>query len=174
MRLNIRFNVSKWLVAIVIVIIIICVGLVALYIIHSNKNPIPEVLRSQVDYKIIFPSNASTIDSNSYKFQISNQSVSFKVNNNNKTVVFTEQAAPNALNTGKQPYYPALGIHPYAQFSTKLGTVALTKFYQSGNYKPIGESAVLSSNGTLVIANTQNNLSNNEWKELFESLKTSR
>jgi hypothetical protein len=65
-------------------------------------------------------------------------------------------------------------IHPYAQFKSNLGQVALTKFWQSGNLKPEGQSAVLASNGTFLIAHSERNLTNTQWKGLFESLKITR
>jgi hypothetical protein len=67
-----------------------------------------------------------------------------------------------------------LGIHPYAQFKSNLGQVALTKFWQSGNLKPVGQSAVLAGSGTFLIAHSEKNLANNQWKELFNSIKITK
>jgi hypothetical protein len=40
--------------------------------------------------------------------------------------------------------------------------------------KPVGQSAVLASNNTFLIAHSEKNLTNAQWKDLFESLKTSK
>jgi hypothetical protein len=57
-----------------------------------------------------------------------------------------------------------LGIHPYAQFKTKLGQVALTNSGNPEILKPVGQSAVLASGGTFLIAHSEKNLTNNQWK----------
>jgi uncharacterized protein YxeA len=174
MRLRINLNISKKVVIVALVILIVATVGSILYLKQSNKNPLPPSIKSHVGYKIIYPSKTGQIDSNSYSYLTDKKTLTFSVNKDGKKIVFTEQPAPEALGSDTQAYYPALGIHPYAQFKTSLGQVALTKFWQSGTLKPIGQSAILASNGTFVIAHSEKNLTNAEWKDLFESLKITR
>jgi hypothetical protein len=171
MHLNIRIP-KKALTLLLVLTIAVSVGVY--YSKQYNKNPLPENIRGVVSYKVVYPSNTKQIDSKSFNYQTDKKTLSFKVNTGASNVVFTEQQAPNALGSDTQAYYPALGIHPYAQFKTKLGQVALTKFWQSGNLKPVGQSAVLASNGTFLIAHTEKNLTNDQWKNLFQSLKITK
>lgn len=89
-------------------------------------------------------------------------------------LVVSQQPAPESLGLNDQPYYPAIGIHPYAQFKTSLGTVALTKFWQSATLTPTGQSAILASQGTMLVAHSENSLTNQQWKSLFDSLKITK
>lgn len=174
MSLRISFSISKkWFIASILALIIIVASLFAVRSL-SNKNPLPASIKNKVSYRLIYPSQASKTDQTSYKYLADNKILTFKVNQDGKTVVFTEQAAPASIGQDTQAYYPALGIHPYAQFGTKLGQVALTKFYQSGSLEPAGQSAILASNGTLLIANSQKDLTNAQWKDLFENLKITK
>jgi uncharacterized protein YxeA len=171
MHLNIRIP-KKALVLLLVLIVAVLGGVY--YSKQNNKNPLPDNIRGMISYKVVYPSNTQQIDSKSFNYQTDKKTLSFKVNTGKGNVVFAEQQVPEALGSDTQAYYPALGIHPYAQFKTKLGQVALTKFWQSGNLKPVGQSAVLASNGTLLIAHAEKDLTNSQWKNLFQSLKITK
>ena len=174
MRLRINLDISKKiLLTFIAVLFFLTAGLILAFQLLPH-NPLPDNINKQVRYKVIYPSQTGQIDPNSYKYQTEQKTLSYKINRNGGEIVFTEQPAPEALGTGSQPYYPAISIHPYAQFNTNLGPVALTKFYQPGSFKQVGQAAVLASGGTLLIANSQKNLTNEQWKELFDSLKITR
>lgn len=140
---------------------------------NAHQNPLPSDIKRQVSYGVVYPGKTSEIDAGSYAYRSDASSLTFKVNKFDTKIVFTEQPAPASLG-GNQPYYPALGVHPYAQFNTKLGPVALVKFWQSGSLKPIGQTGFLSANGTLLIAHSDKQLANDQWKQLFDSLKISK
>ncbi|HSX45803.1 MAG TPA: hypothetical protein VLG27_02230 [Candidatus Saccharimonadia bacterium] len=146
----------------------------AFYITHSYKNPLPANIKSQVSYKAIYPSKTKQIDPASYDYRPDQKTLTFIANVAGNNIVFTEQPAPESLGSAGQIYYPALGIHPYAQFATKLGPVALARFWQSGSLKPAGQSGILASGGTFLTAHSDKNLTNTEWKDLFDSLKITK
>lgn len=174
MRLNFSLNISKKFIVWVVLVLIV-IGLVLLFFLNfTSKNPVPANIKNQVSYKIIYPSKASQIDASSYQYQAGQKALSFSVNSEGNKVVFTEQPAPDAIGEGSNANYSAIGIHPYAQFQTKLGQVALTKFYESGTLKSAGQSALLASDGTLLIAHSSQNITNEQWKNLLDSLKISR
>jgi hypothetical protein len=140
---------------------------------HGPNNPLPSEIKDQVSYKVIYPGTGK-INKASYKYQSVDNTLVFNVNDGDNQVVFTQQPAPSNLGSDGQVYYPALGLHPYAQFKSSLGQVALAKFWQSGTLKPIGQSAVLASKGTLLIAHSEKDMSNSQWKAMFDSLKITK
>jgi hypothetical protein len=174
MQLNLSFNLSKKLLAAVFMALIAGLIIIFFFSKSAGGDPIPPAIKSQLSYRAIYPNGYGQIQSNSYKYQPSNKTLSYKLHVYDSGIVFTEQPAPESLGKNGQPYYPAIGLHPYAQFQTELGPVALTKFYQSGSLQPVGQSAVLASGGTLLIANSQKSLTNQQWKNLFNSLKIAR
>lgn len=172
LRVNLHIG-KKTAVAILLALILIGVG-AYFYLKQNDKNPLPQSIKNQLNYKVIYPSDTKKIDASSYSYQKDNKTLSFNVKRENNNIVFTEQSAPDALGDNTQAYYPALGIHPYAQFKVGLGSVALTKFWQSKTLKPEGQSGVLASGGTFLVAHSEKNLTNTEWKDLFESLKITK
>jgi hypothetical protein len=142
------------------------------YYLQSNKNPLPADIKQQVDFKVIYPSSSNgSLDSSGYVYQPTEKTLNYNLINSGNKIVFTEQLAPNSVGSGNQVYYAALGIHPYAQFESKLGPVALTKFYKAGSLTSQGQSGILVAQGTLLIAHPDKNLTNDQWKRLFDSLK---
>jgi hypothetical protein len=174
MHLKVSLNISKKVALILLAILILAGAETVFYIRQSNKNPLPSNIKNQVSYKVIYPSETKKINTSSYNYQKDKKILSFNLQKNNNSIVFTEQPAPDNLGSGKDVYYPALGIHPYAQFKIGLGNVALTKFWQSSTLKPEGQSGVLASSGTFLIAHSEKSLTNAEWKNLFESLKITK
>ncbi len=141
---------------------------------QQNNNPLPDDIKNQVGIKVIFPSQVSKIDEHSYYYQKDQKTLGFKAESFGTDIVFVEQPAPANAGTGDQVYYPALGIHPYAQFQSKAGPVALAKFWLSKTLESNGQTAVLIKDGTLVTARPAKDLSNSQWKELFDSLKITK
>lgn len=150
------------------------------YAIHNRataKNPFPLAIRNQVTFKIIYPSpaqSAAQIDRTSYDYLAEQKVLTYKLNFSGLELIVSQQPAPISLGTDDQAYYPALGIHPYAQFKTKLGQVALTKFWESSTLKPNGQSGILLTKGTLVTVHTADTLTNEQWKSLFDTLKIAK
>jgi hypothetical protein len=115
--MHLKIRIPKKALVLLLVLITAVLGGVY-YSKQTNKNPLPENIRGVVSYKVIYPSNAKQIDPKSFNYQTDKKTLSFKVNTVASNVVFTEQKAPDALGSDTQAYYPALGIHPYAQFKT--------------------------------------------------------
>jgi hypothetical protein len=174
MRLNLSLNVTRKVAVISVAAAVVAAAGAIVLVKLDSKSPVPTSIARQLSYKTIYPAKVSQIDPASYNYQADQKTLSFTVAADNTKVAFTEQAAPDSLGTDGQAYYPALGLHPYAQFKTKLGPVALAKFWQSGSLKPVGESAILASGGTFLIAHSEKSLTNAEWKNLFDSLKISK
>lgn len=159
--------------------VLIGVCLVALFLVSAEllffkfhlSNPLPDDIKQQITYKAVYPSaKTGSLNQPGYQYQAGQKTLTFTVHSAEADLAFTEQPAPSNLGSGNQIYFPAIGLHPYAQFQSKLGPVALAKFYQSGDLKPTGQSAVLVSQGTLVIIHSGKDLTNEQWKNLANSL----
>jgi hypothetical protein len=173
MRLNIHKKLSKIFFASSLLLLMAAGGWL-FYIHQSSKNPLPDSIKQQAGFKLVYPASNAQINPNSYNYQSNQKVLSFSANYSGSNIVFSEQQVPNSLGTDTQDYYPTLGLHPYAQFKTGLGVVALTKFWLSGSLKPAGESGIMVSSGTLLTAHTSKLLTNQQWKDLFDSLKITK
>lgn len=171
--MQIRISLSKRFLMVAGTVLLLGSGSAFLYLKLGHANPLPANIKPKVSYKVVFPADTSQIDASTYNYQEDKQILSFAVHTGQNSVIFTEQPAPQNLGSDTQAYYPALGVHPYAQFKTGLGQVALAKFWQSGNLKPAGQSAIMAARGTLLIAHADNELTNQQWKNLFDSMKIS-
>lgn len=166
---------SKKTATISVLVIGIILGGFLFYIKQSLANPLPDNIKQSISYKVIYPSSkTATVKQNSYQYQSKDRVLSYKAEAFGVNIVFTQQPLPDNISTGDQAYYPALGIHPYAQFKSKLGSVALTKFWESSNLEPKGQSAVMAAENVLLIAHPDRALSNDQWKQLFDSLKITK
>jgi hypothetical protein len=166
-----ELKLSKKLIFTLAILVLLAIG-IFLYSKHNQKTPLPPDLKRHVNFKVIYPRTTRVkIEPTSYVYRSQQKILTYKASYGGTTVVFTQQPAPPNIGTDTQAYYPALGVHPYAQFTTDLGQVALTKFYQSGNLKLFSQSAVMVSQGTLLTASSEKPLTNEQWKELFSSLK---
>jgi hypothetical protein len=164
MQLKLNLHIPKKVLAIALIVLIFTAGGVFFYLKQNNKNPLPDDLKNHINFKVIYPSShKAQIDKNSFVYQAKQKVLTFNVQFEGSNVSYSEQEAPAALGSETQAYYPALGIHPYAQFKSNLG-----------NLKPVGQSAVLAGSGTFLIAHSEKNLANNQWKELFNSIKITK
>jgi hypothetical protein len=79
----------------------------------------------------------------------------------------TEQNTPDPFNDIPQ-YYPTLlgKLNEYSEIQTSIGTVALTHPTELKG----GQSAVSNTHGTLMFVRPQNNLSDSQWKNFFNSI----
>jgi hypothetical protein len=180
MKLEVRFNFSREMLLNCLAALLILGGSFTLWVSMrqpmankpaANSSPVPAQIREQMSYKAIYPADTSVIDGSSFAYQAQQQMLSFNAEVANNQVNFSEEPAPSSIGTGNQVYFQAIGLHPFAQFESELGPVALARFYDSKSLNPAGESAVLASHGTLVIAHSTTQLGNDTWKNLFNSLK---
>jgi hypothetical protein len=154
---------------------VLAAGGLAVYYTQRNVNPLPDSIKSQVSFKVVYPSSKSgKLSSSGYQYQAGQKALTFSLDKGGTNIVFSEQTAPNTVGNGSQVYYQALGLHPYAQFASKLGPVALAKFYNPGTLSYLGQTGVMAASGTLVTAHPDKDLTNSQWKDLFDSLKITK
>ncbi len=156
------------LVAVLVILALVSVGLIT-----SPTNPLPASLKSQVNFVVLYPSNYR-IDPSSWRYSASQQTLTFSVSNNGQTVVFTEQKTPLAFQNDLAAYSRFIGgLRPSANFNATLGKVSLVQFVTANDFQPQGQTGILNSKGTLVLAHPTHHLSDAQWLSLFNGLKTS-
>lgn len=152
-------------------------ALAVILAIHFWPGPpslVPPYVRTQASlahFSIIYPSDFS-IDASSWKYLPDQKSVQFKATKNGTGVVFTEEATPLAYQNDVASYNRFIGsLRPRANFDVPLGTVSISNFVTQGDYQVVGETGILNTNGTLLLAHPDKNVSDDDWRALFESLK---
>lgn len=169
LRLSIELKLSKPILLVIGAVIIITAMVFFGYKLTVNKNPLPQNIKNQIKFSVIYPKKSSVlkVNENSLDYKQSDKILSFSGNANDNNIIFTEQPAPGDSSTPTTSYYQSLGLHPAAQIQTKLGLAVLVNFYKSGSYDLVGQSAILANNGTLLIAQGNKKLDNETWKSLF-------
>ncbi len=135
-------------------------------------SPMPQYIRDQVKFTLIYPSGY-TISPTSWQYLSQDQAVEFTVHKDGRDVVFTEEATPLAYQDDAAAYNRFIGnLRPRANFNVPLGTVSIANFVTAGDYQVVGESGILNTHGTLLVAHPQaKQPTDDEWRALFESLK---
>ncbi len=169
----------RWKLWLVVVSIVAVVALVLVILVSSSGSPIPKSIAQQANFRTVYPSDGKIVQggSNGYQYQSQQKAIVFKVNYQGATISVTEQTAPANLASGTGVYFSALGLHPVAQFDSKLGPVAILNFYKNKTLEPAGQSGLLVASKTMVIANpldAKTRLSNEQWKNFFDSLKQAK
>lgn len=153
---------------------------------RSHPNPIPESVKSQVQFQTIYPTTGEVNDQ-SFNYVAEQGVLYYKTAYQGKDLVISEQSAP-PLKNGIADYASLLGLKPTSQFDTKNGHVYVVNVYTEEHpvinngqgpqpvvSDPIGQSAILIDKGTMFIArlNDKSQLSADQWKAFFNSLKLS-
>ena len=137
----------------------------------QGPSPVPQTIRSEASFKIIYP-NGYSIDQKSWKYINNTQTVQFIAKKDAYTVVFTEQPTPLAYQNDQGAYDRFIGsLRPNANFNVPLGTVSLSNFVTSGDFQVVGVTGILKVKDTLLLAHPDTQLTDDQWRSLFESLK---
>jgi hypothetical protein len=160
----------KSLISSVILMLVIAAITTGAYL--YRKSPVPESIRSQVDFTVLCPKSYD-IDGGSWRVDTSDGTrvLTFVVRAPSANITFSQQELPIAYKTDDAAYDRFIGsLKPRANFRVPLGTVSIVNFVSEGNYKSEGASGLLSSEGTLLTAHPDKEISEREWYEVMESL----
>ncbi len=169
----------NWKLWLIVFLVVTAAALVLYILAASSGSPIPKTVSQQANFKTVYPSDDKIVQGgkSGYQFQSEQKAIVFKVNYQGAMMSVTEQTAPPNLASDTGVYFSALGLHPVAQFDSKLGPVAILNFYKNKTLEPAGQSGLLVANKTMVIANpidAKTRLSNEQWKNFFDSLKQAK
>jgi hypothetical protein len=171
--MKISINLSKHFLFIAVAVAVIAVT--GLYIWNRTPqiSPVPDSIKQQLNYSVLYPTGY-TIDPSSWTYLKAQQTVSFNVKLGGNSILFTEEKVPLAYSGDAAAYNRFIGsLKPIANFNVPLGTVSLANFI-TDDLRPVGATGILKAKGTFLLVHPSQNLSNNDWRQLFESLKVDK
>jgi hypothetical protein len=134
----------------------------------AERTPISASIRKQVNFTLLYPKSSAAIklDQKSIKYDPSVKQLSFIVTLSGRTITFSEQTAPDQF-ADVAEYYPKFiaQLQGYATFTNAIGKVDLTRPKDVKN-----QVAVINAKGTLLFARSNGDLTEDDWKRLFNSL----
>ncbi len=131
----------------------------------------PANIKERASFVIIYPKGYS-IDSKSWKYLTDTSSVEFTAKRDGYSVVFTEEKTPLEYQDDVAAYNRFIGsLRPRANFDVPLGSVSIANFVTAASYEIVGETGILNAKGTLLLAHPDTQISDDQWRNLFESLK---
>ena len=152
----------------ILLIVLIALG-AGFYVRHYNQSVVPKNILNQLNFSVFYPKQSSQIkiETNSYKYSKQLGQLSFIILYDNRSLTFAEQSSPDSF-AADPSFYPKFtsSLNGYATFDTVNGTASLTVPTEVKH-----EVGVMNAKGTLMFAqSTTGNLSENAWKQLFNSL----
>ncbi|SRR6266540_4081408 len=147
--------------------VLVVLGVLLVVILHRPASPLPAAISKQVRFAIYFPGKPWIVAPDEASYQ--NGVLRFGSQQAGKQLVFTEQTTPPVFSEVPQ-YFPALlaKMNQYASFGSASGTVYLTKPTELKG----GQTAVVENAGTLLFVRPGRDLSDNEWRQLFSTMRT--
>jgi len=150
--------------------IIICVAAVIIALINFiNKPPvIPSDIQKQVNFVIFYPqpSTQTVIQKNTFKYDPKLKQASFIADYGGRQITFAEQSSPDSF-ADDPNFYPKFiaSLNGYATFDSVDGRVDLTRPKEVKS-----QTAVMNAKGTLMFAKSNGDISEDNWKLLFNSM----
>jgi hypothetical protein len=136
----------------------------------QSRVLVSKTITSQIGFLLFVPTNTESItyDKSSVKLDNSLKLVTFYVYVSGIRVTFAEQNAPDSFTDVPQLYDQLLNkLREYQDVSTMFGTVTLTRPVELSG----GQSAVADSKGTLIIARPAKDLTEDEWRTVFNNMQ---
>jgi hypothetical protein len=155
-------------ILIIITVVVLIIG-AGFYHYYHNQSPVPSSILHKINFVIFYPkTNGQTfIEKNTFKYSKSLGQVSFIVEYDGQHITFAEEGSPDSFAADPNFYSQfTSSLNGYATFDTVNGSASLTKPTEVKH-----EVGVMNTKGTLLFAqSTTGNLSENAWKQLFNSL----
>jgi len=143
------------------------VGAVALCMFWRDpSSSLPAGLKKQINFATYFPDTSWTVATEDASYQ--NGVLRFTSRQATRRLTFTEQATPQVFSEIPQ-YFPTLltKMNQYASFTSAVGTVYLTKPTELKG----GQTAVLEARGSLLFIRPNQEFTDRQWQQLFDSLR---
>lgn len=157
------------------ILLLAAAALAVIYYLQSHRSSIipPEIDR-QVSFVVFLPSSADyDVKIGSINFDSTEKVLGFEAvsKQDGSQLTFSEQAAPDTF-TDIPQYYDKLveAMGQYRQIDTYNGRVTLTKPAELNGK----QTAVLNAKGTLMFVRPSRELSDDEWRKIFNNLEVLR
>lgn len=149
-------------------VLVLGITLVAVLLLLRKPSVVPQSILKQIDFAIFYPpvSQQTTIETGTFKYAKSLGQVSFIVEFGGQHITFAEQASPDSFGADPNFYSQFIkSLNGYTFFDSVNGRVDLAQPAQVN-----AETGVMNAKGTLMFAKSDGNLSEDNWKLLFNSL----
>jgi hypothetical protein len=144
------------------------------WLFYPVYDPVPTPIRHQINFTVLYPSGYN-INSSSWQYTSSQGLLAYTVQVAGITVNFTEQTTPLPYQNDIGAYDRFIGsLKPFANFSTPFGTASIVDFVTATDFQIEGETGILNAKGTFLLVHPNSDLSNNQWSNLFDTLKASQ
>lgn len=134
-----------------------------------TRPAISREIQKKADFTIFYPESGADwhADRKSIAYNDETKVLSIKLTNGTRSIGLNQQASPAAFTDIPQQFPRMLDkLHQYTEVDTGIGRVTLTRPEELKG----GQSAVANLRGTLMFANPDKDMSEPEWRELFDSL----
>lgn len=157
-----------WIVSAVVVVGFVVIGV----ILFAPKYPFPPSIRSQVTSTVFVPTGQGIdVDRESAKFDAGIKLLTYNVQVTGTKIVVSEQPTPDSFVDIPQVYDKVIaGLDEYAKFESEHGTVHLTRPKELKGK----QAAVLNAKGTLMFMKPERDLSADQWRQIFNGMKTTK
>lgn len=166
-------------IIIILMVVLVCGGVFILTNMNRDKNIISKQVLDDANFAIFYPltteKSSSTWqlqrDRTSYDKQSGVLTLHALEESTGRMILLNEQPTPGAFNDVPTQYSRMLtSLNEYNELQLSFGTVALTRPAELKG----AQAAVANKAGTLIFAEPSVNLSDDEWKVFFESLRIVR
>lgn len=157
------------IVGIVLAAIVVVVTAVLVTIQILKPHPIlPKSIVSKANYVLLVPkSSLVKLDSKSVGYNSNLALLDYQVSYAGSQLIVSQQAAPSMFTDVPATYDKTLAsMNQYSHFDSLEGTVYLTKPQQLAGK----QAAVLLSKGTLMFVKPSSDLTDEQWRQFFNSL----
>lgn len=150
----------------------ISIVLLWLFIALKPKPFIRAGVKKNIPFTVLVPSDESliTLDKTSVKYDSTTKLLTYSglINTNGAKLIFSQQPTPESFVDIPQAYEKLItSINQYSAFDSVQGKVYLTKPTELKG----GTSAVMNTKGVLMFIKPTKDITEDEWKKLFNSLK---
>ncbi|HSW37689.1 MAG TPA: hypothetical protein VLG37_04975 [Candidatus Saccharimonadales bacterium] len=138
----------------------------------QSRSIIPKDIKKQLNIVTLLPkSDQIIVDHHSFKYDSNAKVLTFVVSGFGIKNTISEQATPDPINDIPQ-YLDKLteSLHEYTSFDTAAGKVYLTRPEELKG----DQSAVMNSKGVLMFAHPEKDLTDDQWRQFFNSLDVIR
>lgn len=157
---------KRWLILAGVGLVLL-VTVVAVVVVTRPKPIISGSIVHKAGFQIFYPTDKQ-IAVTSVQYDEMNHGVSYKAALHGKQITVSEQATPQIFSDGPVYAYKLQQSHEFASFDTDAGHVSLTKPDELKGQVV----AVVNAKGTLLFARSNQSVSTDEWKLLFNAMQT--
>lgn len=154
----------------VFLIIIVLGGISGGIILFGNANkPLPKELIEKLEFVVYVPTGNYSLDQKDIRYDENSKVLSMNIKSKEGFGINLNQQATPETFLDIPDYYPKLleKLNEYSRVQTSMDTVHLTKPTELKGK----QSAVVNYKGTLIFAQPERELSDDDWRKFFNSLE---